>query len=190
MWLSTAYPIRIGTDGTGGKIYPAFFTGDVDKVTIFGSSLSHANVFSLYSEGRKLKGTLPPSASPTTFPPTRSPTNQPTPSPTGKPTACPTAMPQECGCNEVNQADYRGTISITVSGVECQAWSSQSPHSHTRTPERYSNSGLDSNYCRNPDGEARAWCYTTGSTRWEYCDVPSCSTVVSPTHTPSTKVSR
>ena len=28
---------------------------------------------------------------------------------------------------------------------------------------------------RNPDGEPRAWCYTTNETdRWDFCDVPAC----------------
>uniref|UniRef100_A0A663MQJ5 Plasminogen n=1 Tax=Athene cunicularia TaxID=194338 RepID=A0A663MQJ5_ATHCN len=31
------------------------------------------------------------------------------------------------------------------------------------------------NYCRNPDGEPRPWCFTTNPTkRWEYCDIPRC----------------
>lgn len=31
------------------------------------------------------------------------------------------------------------------------------------------------NYCRNPDGELRPWCFTTSPTkRWEYCNIPSC----------------
>jgi len=74
-----------------------------------------------------------------------------------------------------NQADYRGTIARTVSGKTCQAWESQTPFSHTRTAANYPNSGLWSNYCRNPDGFTSAWCYTTDpSTRWELCDVPTC----------------
>ena len=33
----------------------------------------------------------------------------------------------------------------------------------------------DHNFCRNPDGGDRVWCYTTDSDfRWEYCDVPTC----------------
>ena len=89
--------------------------------------------------------------------------------------ACAAGDADQCGCAEVKQADYRGTISTTISGKTCQAWSSQSPHSHTRTPENNPNSGLDSNYCRNPDGEPQAWCYTTeAGKRWEYCDVPVC----------------
>ncbi|KAF4796290.1 hypothetical protein TURU_085266 [Turdus rufiventris] len=71
--------------------------------------------------------------------------------------------------------DYRGTIAVTESGNTCQHWSSQSPHRHARTPENYPCRGLDENYCRNPDGEKRPWCYTTNTTaRWEYCDIPSC----------------
>uniref|UniRef100_A0A8C3NSN8 Kringle domain-containing protein n=1 Tax=Geospiza parvula TaxID=87175 RepID=A0A8C3NSN8_GEOPR len=71
--------------------------------------------------------------------------------------------------------DYRGTISVTESGNTCQHWSSQSPHRHARTPENYPCQGLDENYCRNPDGEKRPWCYTTNTTaRWEYCNIPSC----------------
>ncbi|XP_075910675.1 plasminogen isoform X2 [Petromyzon marinus] len=72
---------------------------------------------------------------------------------------------------------YRGTVAITVSGKACQAWASQTPHSHTRTPDVYSCQGLVSNYCRNPDGEKLPWCYTADpEQRWEYCDVPSCGT--------------
>jgi hypothetical protein len=31
------------------------------------------------------------------------------------------------------------------------------------------------NYCRNPDGEPRPWCFTTDpNRRWELCDIPRC----------------
>ncbi|XP_070544790.1 plasminogen-like isoform X2 [Ptychodera flava] len=72
-----------------------------------------------------------------------------------------------------DRSDYRGTISQTTSGKRCQKWTSQSPHTHMRTPENYPNKGLgDHNYCRNPDGEEKPWCYTASSnTRWEFCDV-------------------
>ena len=65
--------------------------------------------------------------------------------------ACEAGDPDQCGCSEVKQADYTGTISTTISGEECQAWSSQSPHRH-----RWS--GLDSNFCRNPDDDSRGKC--------------------------------
>lgn len=36
-------------------------------------------------------------------------------------------------------------------------------------------SGLDNNYCRNPNNELMPWCYTTDpGKRWEYCNVPRC----------------
>ena len=64
-------------------------------------------------------------------------------------------------CADGDQKSYRGTISQTSEGLTCQAWSSQTPHGHSRTPEKYPSSGLDENYCRNPDGEPEgAWCYT------------------------------
>lgn len=84
--------------------------------------------------------------------------------------------PPVCGCADRKQDDYRGAIAATKSGVMCQDWISQSPHQHDRTPENFPSSGLEENYCRNPDGEASAWCYTTDpATRWDLCDVPSCS---------------
>ncbi|XP_072042783.1 uncharacterized protein [Amphiura filiformis] len=72
-----------------------------------------------------------------------------------------------------NGGDYRGRKSTTKLGKTCQKWTSQSPQSHSVTPDKYPNMGLgDHNYCRNPDGESSAWCYTTDvNTRWDYCNV-------------------
>lgn len=74
------------------------------------------------------------------------------------------------------QKDYRGLKATTASGLECQKWTVQSPQEHTRTPGNFPGGGLgDHNYCRNPDNEKRAWCYTMDSKkRWEYCDIPIC----------------
>jgi len=70
---------------------------------------------------------------------------------------------------------YRGNQAVTQSGLECQAWASQTPHTHTRTPENYPDAGLAENYCRNPDGEATGnWCYTNSAKRWETCGIPDC----------------
>lgn len=66
----------------------------------------------------------------------------------------------ECGSPEMQQADYRGDINVTVGGIPCQAWTAQEPHQHERTPDEYPEAGLSGNSCRNPDGEPRAWCYT------------------------------
>ncbi|KAF3850208.1 hypothetical protein F7725_019927 [Dissostichus mawsoni] len=74
---------------------------------------------------------------------------------------------------------YRGTISVSESGKQCQSWSVQTPWKHNRSPENYPCKGLESNYCRNPDNERMPWCYTTDTeTRWEYCKVPSYEPVI------------
>ncbi|XP_077999987.1 apolipoprotein(a)-like [Glandiceps talaboti] len=75
--------------------------------------------------------------------------------------------------HKANGADYRGTVSLTESGNTCQKWSSQSPQTHSYTIEEYPAGGLgDHNYCRNPGGDSRTWCYTTTEgVRWEYCNV-------------------
>jgi len=74
-----------------------------------------------------------------------------------------------------------GTLSTTVSGRMCQAWSSDTPHvpntaalNDTNYPD--GSRAAAQNYCRNPDGDAvTVWCYTVDpNTRWEYCDVPLC----------------
>lgn len=79
-------------------------------------------------------------------------------------------------CNEaISTTDkgvsYRGCQAKTRSGRTCQAWDAQSPHAHSLTPAKQPAKGLTQNYCRNPDGEATIWCYTTDAgKRWEFCD--------------------
>ena len=47
---------------------------------------------------------------------------------------------------------------------------------YENTPENYPDSGLVANYCRNPDGEPAAWCYTMDSgIRFELCGIPQCT---------------
>jgi len=72
-------------------------------------------------------------------------------------------------------AKYRGKISKTRSGLQCQKWNLQAPHAHSFQPEWYPQEDLSENYCRNPDREPNGpWCYTASQRRWEYCDVPLC----------------
>ena len=80
--------------------------------------------------------------------------------------------PATCGCLDNQQREYRSKLSKTESGRICQAWQDQFPHRHSQdSPDAW----LESNYCRNPDGERRAWCYTTDAKRrWEFCNVPEC----------------
>jgi len=84
-------------------------------------------------------------------------------------------------CNPtLDGREYIGHTAVTVSGRPCQAWASQSPHSHHFTQDYMYPDGsvaAAGNYCRNPDHEwdAGVWCYTNDSdTRWELCVVPLC----------------
>jgi len=66
---------------------------------------------------------------------------------------------------------YRGCQSRTQSGLRCQRWDSQLPHSHAWTPGTNSAHDLSENFCRNPNGKRRIWCFTVSDkTRWEHCD--------------------
>lgn len=125
-----------------------------------------------------------------TISPTIAITTPPTASPTSSPTVSPTITPLECADDD--QRDYRGFVSATKSGLTCQKWTEQSPQSHTRTPANFPNAGLgDHNYCRNPDLEIAAWCYTTSPTgpRRELCSVPPCTPTSSPSSMPSSEPS-
>ncbi|XP_008311742.1 plasminogen [Cynoglossus semilaevis] len=73
--------------------------------------------------------------------------------------------------------DYRGTKSKTKSGTICQRWDAKEPHKPNMAPETHPRADLDSNFCRNPDGDSGGpWCYTTDrNTRWEHCNVDKCT---------------
>ncbi|CAG0888819.1 unnamed protein product [Darwinula stevensoni] len=88
----------------------------------------------------------------------------------------------ECRLTEKGR-EYIGKVSKTKSGKECLRWDIQ-PYG---TPDdflkevMYSNhfSNLDTwsqkNYCRNPSGRERPWCFVRGDAKWEYCDIPMCT---------------
>nr|XP_015803025.2 plasminogen [Nothobranchius furzeri] len=80
-------------------------------------------------------------------------------------------------CVNGTGTDYRGTKSRTKSGTLCQRWASRFPHKPNYTPDKNPLADLDSNFCRNPDGDINGpWCYTTDpNTRWESCNIPSCT---------------
>ncbi|KAI8520704.1 hypothetical protein Bbelb_004580, partial [Branchiostoma belcheri] len=89
-----------------------------------------------------------------------------------------TVSPEEHECQISDGALYRGNVAVTKSGRTCQRWDQQTPHEHSRTAANYPSSGLEENFCRNPDGTSGVWCYTTDpNKRWELCDVAVCATV-------------
>ncbi|KAI8500095.1 hypothetical protein Bbelb_224120 [Branchiostoma belcheri] len=122
--------------------------------------------------------------------------------PTYRGTLARTQHPQETfDCVEGDGSTYRGTLARTESGRTCQRWDAQWPHYHgfgsplehpelqAQTRDRSSGSYVPynlcrppslfrENYCRNPDGEATVWCYTTDPyVRWEHCDLPDCDSI-------------
>ncbi|KAL4221447.1 hypothetical protein ACF0H5_019704 [Mactra antiquata] len=69
---------------------------------------------------------------------------------------------------------YKGKLSVTVSGRTCQRWDSDLPHWHDRDLDSFfpDETVADaSNYCRDPQDETGAlWCYTEDpDLRWDYC---------------------
>ncbi|CAB1342915.1 unnamed protein product [Coregonus sp. 'balchen'] len=85
---------------------------------------------------------------------------------------------QNCSeeCMHCGGKNYSGKISTTENGYTCQHWDVQKPHNHgyitSALPEKY----LEENYCRNPDGDPRPWCFTTSpSKRWDFCSIPRCT---------------
>ncbi|XP_036911356.1 tissue-type plasminogen activator isoform X3 [Sturnira hondurensis] len=76
---------------------------------------------------------------------------------------------------------YRGTHSLTTSGASCLPWNSMALIGKIYTARKTNAQALGlgkHNYCRNPDGDARPWCHVQKDRelKWEYCDVPQCST--------------
>ncbi|XP_078603311.1 plasminogen-like [Branchiostoma floridae x Branchiostoma japonicum] len=79
-------------------------------------------------------------------------------------------------CMGTTGSDYRGNVSVTISGKTCQRWDVDFPHRRLYLPEKHPE--LVENYCRNPNGDwpvPGLWCYTTDiATRWEFCFNPTC----------------
>ncbi|CAG0903228.1 unnamed protein product [Darwinula stevensoni] len=88
-------------------------------------------------------------------------------------------------CRPTNKGrEYIGKVSKMESGKECLRWDTQPNGTPDDFLENVTYSdhfpNLDTwshnNYCRNPSGRERPWCFVTDEdVEWEYCDIPMCT---------------
>ncbi|KAJ8248414.1 hypothetical protein GJAV_G00241780 [Gymnothorax javanicus] len=92
-------------------------------------------------------------------------------------------------CYEDNGESYRGHVSETEDGDDCLFWNSHFILKQGTDPftlyESEDENGLGRhNYCRNPDGDIKPWCFIKRGRklRWDHCNVRKClKTTVAPT---------
>ncbi|KAJ8383161.1 hypothetical protein SKAU_G00039390 [Synaphobranchus kaupii] len=82
-------------------------------------------------------------------------------------------------CYQDDGTEYRGTASLTASGIRCLPWNSDllNDELHVNNVEGAALLGLGEHaFCRNPDADDMPWCYMLKDTEisWEYCDLPKC----------------
>ncbi|XP_035699672.1 plasminogen-like [Branchiostoma floridae] len=84
-------------------------------------------------------------------------------------------------CLEGTGVSYRGSLTVTWSGASCLYWDSPDVEDCGFSSSAFPQADLDSNYCRNPDGDVFPWCFyevpsgfDANCTNWHYCDVQPC----------------
>ena len=91
---------------------------------------------------------------------------------------CDSSPEPECHRIVNGYSIYAGRKMTTESGITCQRFDQQTPHSHRfkNATNFYETSlALVENFCRDPDGYGTPWCYTMDSEiRWQVCGIPLC----------------
>ncbi|XP_066211332.1 hyaluronan-binding protein 2 [Saccopteryx leptura] len=76
---------------------------------------------------------------------------------------------------------YRGKVSKTVNQHSCLHWNSHlllQEHYNTFMEDAEAHGIGEHNFCRNPDGDKKPWCFIKVSNtrvKWEYCNVSACT---------------
>lgn len=80
-------------------------------------------------------------------------------------------LKKSTNCYEGKPQDYKGTVSHTRGGIECQIWDSEDPH----VPGKEEYKKAEGNYCRAFDGDKQPWCYTIEpQIEWSFCAIDKC----------------
>ncbi|KAH0624347.1 hypothetical protein JD844_031734 [Phrynosoma platyrhinos] len=85
----------------------------------------------------------------------------------------------ESHCYTDNGEDYRGTVSVNENNERCLDWNSPMlrrwPYNEARQDAMELGLGKH-NFCRNPDGRSKPWCYVRKGYRTSEtpCDIPMC----------------
>ncbi|CAG2231513.1 unnamed protein product [Mytilus edulis] len=77
-----------------------------------------------------------------------------------------------CGVDDCynNSSAYRGKVSCSALGTTCKNWDSVNTYDLPSDPADH-----PTNYCRDPKGEGRPYCYKgTNDWEYEYCHVTKC----------------
>lgn len=91
-----------------------------------------------------------------------------------------TSVQFETECYTANGEDYRGGQNQTslLGGKPCLFWNETFQHPYNTLKYPNGEGGLGPhNFCRNPDGDVRPWCYIADyedGIYWKYCDIPTC----------------
>ncbi|CAM4727131.1 unnamed protein product [Leuciscus chuanchicus] len=90
-------------------------------------------------------------------------------------------------CYEGDGQSYRGKVSETEEGDECLDWNSEFILDKGLFPSTLfaSSEGLGQhNFCRNPDGDKKPWCFIKKDKklRWDHCSVRKCPTPATTTN--------
>ncbi|KAM3918154.1 prothrombin isoform 2-T2 [Leptodactylus fuscus] len=90
-----------------------------------------------------------------------------------------TKQKEETTCVENRGLNYEGTLAVTVSGLPCLPWNSQSVELQSRKGFR-DDVVLKENYCRNPDHDDEGvWCYVSHSNMtFDYCNLNYCDSPI------------
>ncbi|XP_033107149.1 tissue-type plasminogen activator-like, partial [Anneissia japonica] len=72
-------------------------------------------------------------------------------------------------------SDYRGTQDTAADGTRCLPWTSPFKGTDSIYPADFIGKGIgDHNYCRNPNGKCRTWCYSSDFYDIKECEVEQC----------------